>query len=118
MQTITDLTLAQRILKLPGWAQDVIYDLDRELAEARRQIAMRSGGPDGSNVRVNEFGIRPDRMLGKDIPVSFDVPGGTVVIKHDASGGLEVYCTGPGAGHYPQIMPGTANTFRIRLGER
>lgn len=118
METITDEALAQRIPKLPAWARNLINRLDRQLAEARKTIAELSEGPADSNVRVHEYGINPDRLLGRNTPVSFDLSGGTVVISH-REGGLHVYCTGPGSAHYPHIlMAGAVNTFEIRLGER
>lgn len=116
--TITDLALARRIPKLPAWARDLINHLDRQLAEARETIAKLNEGPADSNVRVDTHSVRPDRLLGRNIPVSFDLAAGTIVIKHDGDEALEVYCTGTGASYYPHVLPSTANTFRIRLGER
>lgn len=118
METITDEALVQRIgARAPLWCQDIIYSLDHQLAEARKKIAELSTGPADSNVRVHNYDVTPDRLIGRDTPVSFDIPGGTVTVRHGEGGVLELYCTGPGARHYPHITPGTANTFRVRLGE-
>lgn len=117
MQTITDEHLAWRVTRLPAWAQAVIYGLDQQLTEARAQIARLSAGPDGSNVRVHDYGGNPDRLLGRDVPVCFDLPSGTVEVHHSEPGVLDITATGSNAIHYPHITPSCANTFRLRLGE-
>jgi hypothetical protein len=119
MQTITDEALADRIAtKAPAWAQDVIYALDRQLAEARAHIAALKGeAPADSNVAVQDY-VTGNRPLGKDTAIAFALPEGTIVIKHAEGIALEVYCTGPRRNCYPHILPSSANTFLIQLGER
>jgi hypothetical protein len=122
METITDSDLTARIAtKAPAWAQDVIYRLDRQLAEARKRIAELSEGPADSNVRTSDYSDHPDRLLGRNTRIAFDLDGGgTVVVHHGekAENTLEVYCTSMSmSNHYPHITPASANTFRIRLGE-
>jgi hypothetical protein len=118
MKTITDPALAARIAeKAPVWAQDVIYALDRQLDEARKQIAALNAGPEDSNVRVHDHSSNPDRLLGRDTPVSFDLGDGTIVIKHDGNG-LHVYGTGSGHSSHLHILPSSGNTVEIQLGVR
>lgn len=120
MKTILDVIDADqgRIAKLPAWARQHIEALVLNLTEAHRAVAELSEGPADSNVRVHNFGITPDRLLGRNTPVNFDLRTGSVVIKHDDDERLYVYCTGPGPDYYPHVLPSTSNTLLIKLGER
>ena len=50
--------------RLPKWAQNLIANQDRLLAEQDRHIAELSAGPEHSDVYVHDY-AHPDRLLGK-----------------------------------------------------
>ena len=117
MKTITDDIDADRdrIAKLPAWAQGYISTLYLKLGEARAQVAELSAGPENSNVRVPEH-EGPDRLLGRDTRVSFDLEdGGAIEVRHLDGNTVTIRGVG-GTGSSLHITPSASNTARVRLG--
>lgn len=104
--------------KAPVWAQDIIYRLDRQLAEAKQQMELLSGGPDDSNVRIRDH-VYPDRLLGRDVTVDFMLPDGFIQVGHSQHDpeALEVRAIGRGHKHGLAVRPQTGNSIKLLLSE-
>src|SRR5579872_5677056 len=105
-----------RIAKLPVWAQDEIYRLERKLEEMTAHAEKLSAGPEDSNVRIRDY-VYADRPLGRNVPVDFMLPDGYVQVSHSKhdDDALEIKVVGSGRKHSVSVTPQTSNSFKVRL---
>ena len=115
---MNDTDLRNKMARLPKWAQNLIANQDRLLAERDRHIAELSAGPEDSDVYVHDY-VHPDRLLGKGVPVSFRIANGIITVKHSKQtpGALEIRSTSNRAFQPLYITPQVSNVFQVRLGD-
>ena len=110
---------AAKVDKLPIWAQDYIYTLQRQAEQAEKRAEEATKGPDDSNV-FRVWGLREDdQPIGKNTEIRFQMTDNyrdSISVRVDRQrndGSLIVMGDRP-----VSIEPGATNYLRIRLLER
>lgn len=109
----------EKVAKLPVWAQDYIHLLERRVVELNAQLLVASAGPEDSNVLIRDH-VHPDRPLGRNVPVRFNLPDGSYVeVEHarDELGTVLVRASGSGRRGAISVLPSTSNAVKLRLAE-
>lgn len=104
------------VKKLPKWAQNLIYKLERDLESAHAKL---SAGPEDSNTIADPHSD-PFRPLGTDTTIRFKVGEEwheyiDVRVRTDHKGESYIYLMG---GDSISIEPESSNTATVRLRRR
>lgn len=111
--------------RYPGYIQDYVTGLERDLKHARERIAQLSNGPADSNVRVSGVITQPDRLLGSDEQIDFYMGRrnpearyeDTISIRHERQNRERTSLRVEGTSTL-HIIPSASNSFRIVIVER
>jgi hypothetical protein len=121
MSEMNDADYRNAVSRLPKWAQRVIEDRDRQIAQLTRRVTELSEGPADSDVIEHDY-VNPDRPLGKGVIIRFLFPGEEYIeIRHQREGRGFLELTGTGRTKGSQALAvqprGAANSLRVRLTE-
>lgn len=110
---------ADRIRRLPLWAQRYIRDLEKERDNHKHKLArlIEGLGPEDSNVFAEHWDI-PPVPIGKDVAIKFALAGEAVIVKHTPghTGELDI-SVDRASWHRPVLLP-TCGGFKVRVEEK
>lgn len=112
----------EQLDKLPQWAQDHIWYLERRHLEDREFIRRACEGDPDSNVRVHDY-VHPDRMLPENSLVDFytgekrtDRYADVISVHHAGDARDEVEITAYAARRKRlAVTPSNGNVIRVKL---
>ena len=109
---------AAKVDKLPIWAQDYIYTLQRQAEQAEKRAEEATKGPDDSNV-FRVWGLREDdQPIGKNTEIRFqmtDTYRDSISVRQDRQHPGSLIVMGDRS---ISIEPQATNYLRIKLLER
>jgi hypothetical protein len=118
MSEMNDTDRRNAMRNVPKWAQRVIEDRDRQIAQLTRRVAELSEGPEDSDVIEHDY-VNPSRPLRKGAVIRFLMGEGEYIeVHHDRKGGGFLELRGSGSQRDSgalAVQPQVSNVLRVRL---